>query len=144
MRYLITPNEVTAINETSGTIQNIDQINKVELSESTEFTNNIILYPSQAYNFQNQLYARLFDSGDLPVELRVIPIQLDSGGGSSGGGAGDYTIASDTEFANMLDEILPTIEGGSSGGDDSQSGDDTDSGIATDDEFNKMLDDIGL
>ena len=107
MQYLITPNEVTAINETSGTIQNIDQINKVELSESAEFTNNIILYPSQAYNFQNQLYVRLFDSGDLPVELRVIPIQLDSGGGSSGGG-------------------------------------DTDSGIATDDEFNKMLDDIGL
>ena len=144
MNYLIKTNEVVQIAETSGTIQNIDQINKVELSESAEFTNNIILYPLQKCTFQTQLYARLFDSGNLPVELRVIPIQLDSGGGTSGGGSGDYTIATDAEFTDMLDEVLPTIEGGSSGGDDSPSGDNTDSGIATDDEFNEMLDDIGL
>ena len=144
MTYLIKTNEVVKISETSGTIQNADQINKVELSDTENFTNNIILYPLQKLTFQNQLYARLFDNADLPVELRVISIQLDSGGGSSGGGSGDYAIATDAEFEDMLDEVLPTIEGGSSGGDDSPSGDNTDSGIATDDEFNEMLDDIGL
>ena len=112
MNYLIGANEVVKISETSGTIQNADQINKVELSDTENFTNNIILYPLQKLTFQNQLYARLFDNADLPVELRVIPIQLDSGGGSSGGGSGDYAIATDAEFKDMLDEVLPTVTSG--------------------------------
>ena len=135
MTYLIKPNETVAISETSGTIQNTDQINKIELSDSTEFTNNIILYPLQKFTFQNQLYARLFDNDNLPVELRVIPLQFDSGGGTSGDG--DYTIATNTEFDEMLDEVLPTVTSGETSGDDSGE-------VATDDEFNEMLDDIGL
>ena len=141
MNYLIKTNEVVKISETSGTIQNADQINKVELSDTENFTNNIILYPLQKLTFQNQLYARLFDNADLPVELRVISIQLDSGGGSSGGGSGDYAIATDAEFKDMLDEVLPT-------------GDDTptptpaptpiNGEIATDAEFDEMLNDIGF
>ena len=140
MNYLIKQGEVVQITETSGTIQNADQINKVELSESAEFTNNIILYPLQKYTFQDQIYARLFDSGNLPVELRVIPIQFDPGGGSSGG-SGDYTIATDAEFADMLDEVLPT-------GDDKPTPTPEptpiNGEIATDAEFDEMLNDIGF
>ena len=105
MTYKIIPFATTKISETSGTIQNTDQINKVELSDSEQFTNNIILYPLQKYTFQNQIYARLFDNDNLPVELRVIPILLDSGGGGSSGGSTDGSIATDEEFNEMLDDI---------------------------------------
>ena len=77
--------------------------NKVELSDTTEFTNNIILYPLQKYTFKNQLYARLFDNNNLPVELRVIPVQFDSGGETSGDDSGG--VATDDEFNEMLDDI---------------------------------------
>lgn len=138
MNYLIKANEVTKITETSGTLQNISQLNAVELSESAEFTNNIILYPLQKVSFQTQLYARLSGGAVLPVELRVIPIQLDGGGSSGGGDTPSGTIATNAEFEEMLDEVLPTVEGGDitptvpSGA------------VATDEEFDDLLDDLGL
>lgn len=143
MVYQIKINEILKITETSGTIQNTSQINKVELSDTENFTDNIILYPLQKLTFQNQLYARLFDNTDLPVELRVIPIQL-GGGGSSGGGGSlptGETIATNAEFKEMLDEVLPM-------GDDKPTPEPTppaiNGEIATDAEFDEMLNDIGF
>ena len=105
MIYQIKPNEVIKISETSGTIQNTDQINKVEISENETFANNIILYPLQKVTFQNQIYARLFDNNDLPVELRVIPISLNAGGGGGNSSTDNADIATDDEFDEMLDEL---------------------------------------
>ena len=111
MKYSIKPNVVTKINETSGTIQNADTINKVELSNSSDFTHSILLYPHQKISFAVQLYARLLDNTDLPVELRVVPFTVDGGGsgGSSGGTVnlddGEHTVISDSDFNSMLDDL---------------------------------------
>ena len=104
MIYLLKSDKVTKISETSGTIQNTDQINKVEISETETFENNIILYPLQKVTFQNQIYARLFDNKDLPVEIRVIPVQLNSGGGGNSSTVGN-DIATDDEFDEMLNDV---------------------------------------
>ena len=141
MIYEIVPNEITKISETSGTIQNVSQINKVELSADTSFASNIILYPLQQISFDRQLYARLFDNKDLSVELRVVGFQVGAG---TGGGTSSTDIpgnvASNSEFNEMIDEIFPPAKGEEILSDnDSITGD-----IASDDEFNSMLDDLGL
>lgn len=109
MKYSIKPNVVTKINETSGTIQNVDAINKVELSNSSDFTHGILLYPHQKISFAVQLYARLLDNADLPVELRIVPFTVDGGAGSSGGTVnlddGEHNVISDNDFNSMLDDL---------------------------------------
>ena len=106
MNYLIKPNEVIKISETSGTIQNTDQINRVEISATSDFKDNIILLPLNFYTFQNQIFVRLFDNNDLPVEIRVIDFQVNSGGGGNSQAATiDGEVATDDEFDEMLDEI---------------------------------------
>ncbi len=85
MVYLIRPNTVIVINETSGTIQNADQANIVELSDNANFTSSIALYPYQIVNFSNQLYARLY--GNAPfVEIRVVPFKIEEASSDTGSG----------------------------------------------------------
>lgn len=149
MTYNITPNTTIKIIETSGTIQNISQINKVELSNSSNFTHSIILYPYETRAFKTQLYVRLFDNSDLPVEIRVAPFNIV--GGLTSGTSSSTHISSDSAFEEMLDEIFGSDTSTSSSQVDSVSGDggtvDIDGeifNVISDDDFNSMLDDIGI
>ena len=76
MIYTILPNTTTKLNETSGTIQNISQSNKIEISNSADFSHNIILYPYETRAFNIQLYARLFDNNDLPLKFELYRLLL--------------------------------------------------------------------
>lgn len=142
MTYIISQDAITKISETSGTIQNTSQIEKVELSEREDFQNSIILYPMQSYTYSKQIYAKLFDSGGLSAELRVV--NFIAGGGSSSTVPSD--IATDDEFNSMLDEILngnaseDTISG--AGGTATVNG--TVHNVISDNDFNSMLDDLGI
>ena len=77
MAYLIKPNTVIAINETSGTIQNVDQASIIELSDNSNFTSSIALHPYQMVNFSNQLYARLYGDTAPFAEIRVVPFKIE-------------------------------------------------------------------
>lgn len=118
MIYSVQPNQVTKINETSGTIQNTDQIGKIELSNNENFTHSILLYPYQKISFNVQLYARLFNNNDFPVELRTVPFAAVDGGGSVGG-------------SGSLEGSTVIIDG-------------EEHHVITSDDFNSMLDDLGL
>ena len=98
MHYLITTNNIISISETSGTIQNTDQINKVEISDNTDFANSIILYPLNCYNFNKKIYVRLFADNNLPVEVRVV--NFISGNGSAAGSTA--TDTTDTTVVNTF------------------------------------------
>ena len=146
MIYTIFPNTTTKINEISGTIQNTSQINKIEISNSADFTHNVILYPYETRAFNIQLYARLFDNNDLPVEIRVVPFNL---GGSISNISTETSItriATDEEFISMLDDIFG---GGSTITEDPDSGGTVNINgqiynVISDSDFNSMLDDLGL
>lgn len=145
MIYKIIADTVTKISETSGTIQNISQADKVELSDSNTFTNSFILYPLQTYTFTKQIYAKLFDSGGLPVELRVVNFV---GGISSSSSTSTVPsgVATDEQFNSMLDEILSgkasedTISG--EGGTVNINGEIHH--VVSNNDFNSMLDDLGI
>ena len=147
MNYIITPNTTTKLNETSGTIQNISQSNKIEISNSADFTHNIILYPYETRAFNIQLYARLFDNNDLPVEIRVVPFTV--GGGVTSGSSTETKVATDDEFNELLDEIFGTDTSVTSS--DTISGDGgtvdingTTYNVISDADFNSLLDDLGI
>lgn len=147
MKYIIMPNTTIKINETSGTIQNVSQINKIEISDGAAFTHNVILFPYETRAFNVQLYARLFDNNDLPVEIRVVPFTV--GGGVTSGTSTAVKVATDDEFNDMLDEIFATDTSVTSSDSISGSGGTVDINgttyhVISDDDFNSMLDDIGL
>lgn len=146
MTYTIAPNTITKINETSGVIQNTNQIEKIELSSNADFTDSFILYPLQTFTFTRQIYAKLFDSGGLPAELRVSNFISISGGNSSSSTT-PSGIATDAEFETMLDEVLSgnnsdTATTPSNGGTVTINGEVHN--VISDKDFNSMLDDVGL
>lgn len=147
MNYTIKPNSSTKIEETSGTIQNTDQINKVELSASENFESSIILYPLNNYFFSGSLYVRLLDNDGLPVEVRVVTF-INSANNSASNASVPSGVATDSEFENMLDEVL---SGNGSSSYESISGaggtvtvDGVEKNVVSDNNFNSMLDDLGL
>lgn len=171
MQYIVKPDEIVKFKETSGTLQNVDFINCVELSNTADFTHSVLLHPHRHVTFGIQLYARLYDNSGLPVELRVLPIILNGSTISSGDGdTEDSKIATDAEFESMIDEVFSgkTVDDPDS---DQNFGnsinnifagieDDTPStvsgsggtteidgktyNVASNDAFNSMLDDIGI
>ena len=138
---------VTKINESSGVIQNTDAINKVELSSNQDFTDSFILYPLQTYTFTKQIYARLFDSGGLPVELRIADF-ISIGGGNNSTSTTPSDVATDAEFNAMLDEVLNGNNSGSSSSISGAGGTATINGVVhnviSDNDFNSILDDLGF
>ena len=169
MKYMIKPGEVTKFSETKGTVQNVDPVAWVELSNTADFTHSVILHCHRHVKFGIQLYARLFDKNGLPAELRVVPFFLDTGGSSdSGESTTDNPVATDAEFDNMIDDVFngTAVDDGSSpefadnidnlldGTDDGSTIQSGDGGtvningrtyrVASDASFNAMLDDVGL
>ena len=86
MKYLVQPDSVVIINETSGTIQNVDQANSVELSDTINFSSGIVLYPYQMLKFSNQLYARLYGKGVPSVEINIVPFVIEEASSDMGSG----------------------------------------------------------
>lgn len=170
MKYIVKPDEIVKFKETSGTLQNVDYINCVELSNTADFENCVLLHPHRHVTFGIQLYARLYDNSDLPVELRVLPVILNGNTVTSGDDDEDSRIATDAEFENMIDDVFSgnaindpdTDETFANSIDDIFAGneDETPStsagdggtvevggktyNVASDDDFNSMLDNIGL
>lgn len=170
MNYLIRPNQTTKINEKTGTIQNTDQIGKIELSNSENFTHTILIYPYQKMAFNKiQLYARLFDNKDFPIELRVIPVIFDGGTISGGETEEGLKVITDEDFENMVNDVFngntvndpdtdenfassidnilagntdPSPSTSSEGGTVNIDGNEYN--VASDADFNSMLDDLGL
>lgn len=168
MKYIVKPDKIVKFNETSGTLQNVDSINCVELSNTADFENSVLLHPHRHVTFGIQLYARLYDNSDLPVELRILPVILN--GSTVTSGEADSKIATNAEFESMIDDVFSgktindpdTDKTFANSVDDIFAGNDdpspyTGSGdggtvevdgktyaVASDDSFNSMLDDLGL
>ena len=171
MKYIVKPDEVVKFNETSGTLQNVDSINCVELSNTVDFENSVLLHPHRHVSFGIQLYARLYDNRDLPVELRVIPAIFNGGTIISGGDDDeDSPVATDAEFDAMLDDVFSgktindpdtdetfadSVDVILAGNSDTNPSTVSGAGgtvniggksynVASDDAFNSMLDELGL
>ena len=109
VKYIVKPNLVTRISETSGMIQNTDQINSVEICKDANFKNSFILYPLQAYSFNTQLYIKCFDICRESVEIWTANISLS--GGSSGSDSSDEG-GSDDEDDDITNEEIDRIIAG--------------------------------
>lgn len=136
MNYLIEPNVIVKLNETSGTVRNTSQIGAVELSAESSFANKILLYPYLEISFSTQLYARLHDNNNPPTEVQVL---ISSGEG--GGGEGQ-------EGSLINDDVVTKINGGIENNiiliDANGKIKDSGHKIATDAEFEAMLTRAGL
>ena len=168
MKYIVKSDEIVKFNETSGTLQNVDSINCVELSNTADFESSVLLHPHRHVTFGIQLYARLYDNSDLPVELRVLPVILNDSTVTSG--EEESRVATNAEFESMIDDVFSgktindpdtdenfanSIDAIFAGNDDpspytgpgeggSVKVDSKTYNVASDDAFNSMLDDLGL
>ena len=108
MRYFVTSDSFTKIGETEGTIQNVDSIHTVEMSDSQNFDCGILIYPHQKHSFNGaRIFLRCIDG---TAEVRVVPFEIDVGTGGESSeilidGEG-YHVATDAQINNMLDEVM--------------------------------------
>lgn len=140
MKYVITDTSVIWLNESSGVIQNISATEQIELSDSADFTDSVILYPLNQCQFSTRLYIRGVGKLEQPIEILVAPFAQ---GSSSGGGTqsvDDGSVATDNE----ADEYFDSIFGGDSGNSNSSGNTQTvdDDAVATDDEADEYFDSI--
>ena len=102
MLYNLT-DQFIKINETTGTIQNTSHIYSVEVSHSPDNVGGILLFPLQKVSFSNQtIYLRCIDGES---EARVVPFEVDSGGGGS-------SVAA-YPFATLTLDTIPSSASGS-------------------------------
>ena len=88
MLYTIT-GDFTKITETSGTIQNTSSIYTIEMSATGTQDSGILIYPLHKHSFADtDVYLRCVDGGS--VEVRVVPFELDAGGG--GRNVADFSL----------------------------------------------------
>lgn len=103
MKYFAT-NTPAAISETQGTIQNLDCVESVIISDSASDANGIILRPLQKFLWSGKkLYiAKYNKTTPLDAEVRVIA----TGSSGGGGGGGDAEAISQQE----VDDIIASID----------------------------------
>ena len=105
MSQYFATNTPQAITETQGTIQNLDCVESVIISDSASDTEGIILRPLQKYIWSGKkLYiAKYNKTAPLDAEVRVIATGSSGGGG---GGGGDAEAISQEE----VDDIIASID----------------------------------
>lgn len=108
MKYIITDTTVIRLSERAGTLQNISGVNSVEISESGDFTNSIVLFSLNKITFNTPLYVRAYGKLEHAVELNVVPFALDNSGGSgsSSGTVADEDVTTDDEANEYFDSIF--------------------------------------
>lgn len=113
MIYRVTSDSFTKISEQSGTLQNVDPVCTVEMSNNTTFNNGILVYPHQKHTFSGtDIYLRCADEGNT-AEVHVVPFTLDGKGGGSSGNDGvvidgtAYHVADTDSFEDRLNEYFP-------------------------------------
>lgn len=112
MKYVITDTSTIQLEETFGVIQNGSSTERVEISNSADFVNSVILYPLNQYTFDTRLYIRGVGSIDQPVEFFVAPFTLGGGAGNSGTQTvDDGDVATDEEAAEYFDSIFSGLGG---------------------------------
>ena len=134
MKYLITDTSVIRLSERAGVIQNLGN-DKIELSNSENFTDSIVLPMLNKFSFSDQLYIRAYGSKvDNVITINVVPFALDGGTGSGNSGTvADEDVTTDDEANEYFDSIF-----GGNGG--IQTVDDED--VASDDEADEYFDSI--
>mgnify|MGYP007056170115 CR=1 FL=1 len=104
MKYLLTDTAVTAITEPSGVIQNLS-FTRIEISNSSSFTDSLILFPLQKFSFDEPLYMRAVSSVFLPVQVNVVPFTVD-GSASASTFVDEEAVASDDDANDYFDSIF--------------------------------------
>ncbi len=107
MRYFVTSDSFTKIDETEGTIQNVDSVFTVEMSDSQNFDSGVLIYPHQKHSFSGaKIYLRCLEG---TAEIRVVPFEIDVGTGGNSEILIDgesYHVATNAQVSNMLDEVM--------------------------------------
>ena len=111
MKYLITDTSIIRLSESAGVIQNLGN-DKIELSDSQNFTDSIVLPMLNKFSFDRQLYIRAATSKvDNFIEVNVVPFAIDGGSGGSSSSSEPQTVdegdvATDDDADNLLDDIF--------------------------------------
>lgn len=79
MKYVITDTAIIQLSETAGTLQNVSGVNSVEISDSADFVNCLVVYPLDKITFDKALYVRAYGKLEYAAELNVMP-STDGGG----------------------------------------------------------------
>lgn len=134
MKYLITDTSVIRLSERAGVIQNLGN-DKIELSDSENFTDSIVLPVLNKFSFDRQLYIRAAASKvDNFIEVNVVPFALDGGTGYGGSQTvDDGDVTTDDEANEYFDSIF-----GGNGGTQTV----PDENVASDDEADEYFDSI--
>ena len=86
-KYMVKPNEFTELNETTGTIQNLDGVTYVEITDDPTKNTGLLLAPNEMFSWSNNpLYVRAA-KGAFECEVRVLPFEEGGSGGGDGGGS---------------------------------------------------------
>lgn len=81
MEYIVTSDSFTKISEISGTLQNLDKENEIEMSGSPVFDSGLIVRTGEKLNFNNaDIYLRCVKDGGTAI-VHVVPFSVDVGGG---------------------------------------------------------------
>ena len=73
MKYCLTDTSIIQINETEGVIQNANEIEDIEISDSSDFTDRFVIDADRtiAFSSSSQLYIRLRDGKFFGSPVRV-------------------------------------------------------------------------
>lgn len=105
MRYVLTDTSIVRLNESAGLVQNTCATESVEVSNSADFTDSVILYPLNQLQFSAPLYVRGVGSVNQPIVILVAPfVQSSGGGGTQSVDEGD--VATDSEANDYFDSIF--------------------------------------
>jgi len=107
MIYNVNYDSFTKIAETAGTMQNIKFGNQrgsiVEMSHETVMGSGILVEPGGRHYFSGtDIYLRCAEEGQT-AEVRVVPFNVDVGGGGSSGGAVGQGVMIDGETYHVID-----------------------------------------
>lgn len=106
MIYNVT-SDFSALNVTTGTVQNNSYIYPVEISNQAVADSGILLYPLNKFAFSGtQLFARCLEGGW--AEIRVVPFLIDFAGTTSSSSDSDSDSAVDELIADALNGNYPT------------------------------------
>ena len=108
MIYKVT-NTVIKIKEKTGTIQNKSRDYDIEVSQSPDFTDKILLLPRQKFSFSDvNIYLQCAEEG-FTAEVFVVPFMINNGGGGGSTviSSDTHSVATNSEIDAMLDEFLP-------------------------------------
>lgn len=103
MIYSVT-DEFIKIAESSGWIQNNSSCYSIELSDSAQKNNGVLIYPLNRMPFNGDAYIRCAEP-NRNVEARVFPFSFGSTGGDSVIST-ELNIATEEDIDNMLSDVF--------------------------------------